>query len=310
MDIRERFDVSLEDLQTFLLIAKTGSFTEAARQLNLSQPSISNRLRRLEEKLGTRLIVRGRWRVALTADGERLHGQASVTLAALNQLFRDFRGESAARRLQVDVSATVMIATLALPRVVSDFGRDHPGIAVRIHDHLPDAARQALIAGDCDLAVMASDDRHSGLDYEPLHEERCVVVAPLGHSILGKGPIPLAEVLRHPILSPDVHTELRRSIAAEAQSRGLEFVIAPQACSVSNLMTLLAMASAGLGLCIHPRSLVPPEFAPMVGVAEIADATFVRPYKIVTATGRNLSPAARSFREAIRATSFWREAAS
>ena len=75
---KQRFDVSLEHLKTFLAVAGLGSFGRAATQLSLSQPSVSNRVRRLEEKLAVRLLNRTTRRVQLTADGHRLKAKASM----------------------------------------------------------------------------------------------------------------------------------------------------------------------------------------------------------------------------------------
>ena len=61
------------------------------------------------------------------------------------------------------------------------------------------------------------------------------------------------------------------------------------------------MAAVGLGVCIHPRSLVPIELEPAIGVVPLADCEIVRTFGVVTAQDRPLSPAARRFRDFLRA---------
>ena len=140
----------------------------------------------------------------------------------------------------------------------------------------------------------------SALAFEPLLADRCVAVTPLGHPLLGRGSASLSEVLAYPVLSPDGHVALRRAIEEAAAARGLHLALSAQARGVTNVMTLLAMAAAGLGVCIHPSTLIPAEFRPTIGLVEIEDCEILRTIGIVTAAGRSLSGAATRFREHLR----------
>ena len=300
IDEKQRFDISLEDLQTFLVVADLGSFSRAAAQLHLSQPSVSNRVRRLEEKLATKLLDRTTRKVDLTSDGQRLKMQAAVTLRALRSLCQEFYAQSGARRKQVDVAATVMVATIALPPIVRNFNERHPDIVVRFQDRIPTEAVHAVQSGDCDMAVMVLDKERPDVDFEPLLSDRCVVVTPLNHPLLASAEAMFADVLRYNVLSPDGHVALRQAIATEAEARGLLLRLAPEARNVSNVMTLLGMAAAGFGVAIHPQSLIPAEFRPAVGVVPMADCEIVRTFGIVTARDRPLSASARLFQKFLR----------
>jgi DNA-binding transcriptional LysR family regulator len=294
---KQRFDISLEDLQTFLLVADLGGFSDAARQLNLSQPSVSNRVRRLEEKLGTKLLDRTTRKVELTAAGSRLHTQAGSTLHALRNLCQEFLLESSARNRQVDVAATMMVATVALPAIVRKFAEKRSEIVVRVQDQFPDSALQAVRSGTCDMAVMVIEKETEGIDYEMLTADECVVITQRNHPLLRRSEATLREVLSYPLLSPDNHLALRRAVIAEAKKADVEVRLAPEARRISNVMIMLAMAAAGLGVCIHPSSLIPPEMRPTIGVIKLSDCTIARSFGIATATGRKLGPAAAAFRE-------------
>ncbi|WP_242140531.1 LysR family transcriptional regulator [Sphingomonas sp. TREG-RG-20F-R18-01] len=297
---KERFDISLEDLQTFLAVADQGSFSRAAERLALSQPSISNRVKRLEEKLNVRLLERTTRKVELTQHGRRLHERASITLRALRDLLQEFHAETGMRRRQVEVAATMMIASVALAPILGSFAEAHPDISVRLRDRIPDAAVAEVLDGECDMAVMVLERSNPALAFEPLLADRCVAVTPLGHPLLQKGSATFAEVLRYSILSPDGHVALRRAIEEAAAARGLDITLSAPARGVTNVMTLLAMAAAGLGVCIHPSTLIPAEFRPTIGLVEIEDCEILRTIGIVTATGRNLSGPAMRFREHLR----------
>lgn len=299
---KQRFDVSLEDLQTFLAVANLGSFSTAASRLSLSQPSVSNRVRRLEEKLGVRLLDRTTRKVSLTSDGARLHAEASITLRSLTDLLRDFGAQAQARRLEVNVAATLSVATVALPPIVGTFTHQRPDLAVRLHDMTPLDAVNAVLEGHCDIGVLVVENVPDRLMFEPLLRDSCVVVTPLHHPLLNKGKASLAEVLEYEILSTDQHTALRHAINLVAQERGLEVKLVSTAISLSNVITLLAMTVAGLGLCIHPRSLIPVELRPLVGIVELCDCEIVRTFGLLTSRERPLSLSARAFCEHLRKT--------
>lgn len=297
---KERFDISLEDLQTFLAVADLGSFSRAADRLALSQPSISNRVKRLEEKLNVRLLERTTRKVELTQHGRRLHERASITIRALRDLLQEFHAETGMRRRQVEVAATMMIASVALAPILGSFAEAHADISVRLRDRIPDAAVAEVLDGECDMAVMVLERPNPALAFEPLLADRCVAVTPLGHPLLQKGSATFAEVLGYSLLSPDGHVALRRAIEEAATVRGLDITLSAPARGVTNVMTLLAMAAAGLGVCIHPSTLIPAEFRPTIGLVEIEDCEILRTIGIVTATGRNLSGPAMRFREHLR----------
>jgi LysR family transcriptional regulator, carnitine catabolism transcriptional activator len=298
---KQRFDVSLEDLQTFLAIADENSFTRVAAQLNLSQPSISNRIRRLEEKLGVQLFERTSRRVEMTVDGRRLYDQTAMTLHTLKRVLQDFHGDATARRRRVDVAATLLVASVALPGLLWNFQDSHPAISVRVHDMLPQAAFNAVRDGSCDLALVVPEGDPHGLELEPLTTDQCVVVTPRNHPLLAFEQVTFAQALEYPLLSMDAHQGLQRAILAAAAERDLHVSLAPQGRDSSTVLMILALVAAGFGIAFHPRSLIPLEFAPMIGTVPLADVAFSRPFHIVTSAGRSLSAASSAFLDHLRA---------
>ena len=297
---RYRFDVSLEDLQTFRAVTELGSFSRAAKLLNLSQPSISARIRRLEEKLLTRLLDRTTRKVELTPQGRRLYLQSSETLANLHLLLREFTGEAAVRAREVHVAATMLVASVALPRLIRSFHEENPTLRAVVHDRSPQEAIAEVMAGDCDVAFMSLNEPAAGVYFEPLFEDICVAVTRRDHPLLRHAAAPLAEILAEPLLIPKGHSELYNAICSEAHALGLEVRLAPEAQSIRNTFTWLAWAAAGLGVSIHPRSFIPVEFQPTVGIVPLRDAKIVRTFGIVTPDGRELSSATKRFCDFIR----------
>lgn len=297
---RHRFDVGIEELQTFLAVAELGSFSRAAEHLSLSQPSISNRVKRLEGKLSVRLLDRTTRRAELTVAGQLLYREATETLLGLRKLLQDFNKEALSRDRQVKVAATPTFATISLPPILALFHKAHPSITILLQDLSPADALDHVADGRCDLAVVAMAEPRPNVSFEPLLSDTCAVITSRRHPLLRNASATLADVLKYPLLSSDRQTSLRNAIIAEARERDLAVTLSPEARGVSSAMALLAMAAAGLGVCFYPRSFVPAELEPTVGMVPLADCQIVRRFGIVTADHRPLSASARKFCDFLR----------
>ena len=295
-----RFGVSFEDVQTFLAVSRYGGFSEAARQLNLAQPTVSARVGRLEERLGTRLLERSTRRVVLTPTGERLREEASAAFRPFIALLQEFREDAERRRKQVTVATTMGIASVVMPTLLASFHERHRDIAVRIEDGLPEDAVSSVRAGRADLAVLGLYEPRDDVVFEELLRDGCVVAGRRGHPLLASGTISIGELLSQPLLVADGNPALHRLIEAEAARRGLAVSIAPEGRKLRNVVTSLAMAAAGLGFVLPPRSLIPPEYKAIVDLAVLSDWSITPRYGIVRAPERPLGAAAQQFAEHLR----------
>ncbi len=300
-EARHRFDIGFEELETFLAVVDLGSFNRAAQQLNLSQPSVSNRVKRLEEKLRVRLLHRSTRKIELTAEGQRLHEEAAETLRGLRALCREFGAQATARQRQVDVAAGMMVSTLVLPPVARRFGELHPSVELRIRNLLPEQAVALVAEGRCDMAIVGFGSQPATMPFELLASDTCAVVTPKGHPLVRRGAVPFEELLRHRLLTPDVYVPVQQAVLAEAERRKLTPKFAAEAREVGNVMTCLAMVAAGLGVCLHPRSLIPAELRPALDVVPLLDWTVERKFGLVRSAERELPLAARQFRDLVHA---------
>ncbi len=135
---RSRISIGPDELETFLTIAEHGSFSKAAEQLSLAQPSISNRVQRLERTLRTRLFERTNRAVILTADGERLRTRVEPIIRDLHAVIEEFCSDPDRRQRSVVIAATPMLAVAGLIGLVvavtwllvtTDRPYDHPRLS-------------------------------------------------------------------------------------------------------------------------------------------------------------------------------------
>ena len=124
----------LPELETFLVVLEEGSFSRAAERLCISQPSVSSRVKRLEDVLRVKLIERTTRSISPTEDGELLRGAAQEALAGLYGVLRQFRDRSEAARNRVIVAATPMLAATFLPGIIHSYAQRFPDVEVVLKD--------------------------------------------------------------------------------------------------------------------------------------------------------------------------------
>jgi DNA-binding transcriptional LysR family regulator len=233
-------------LRSFVAVADSGSFTRASLTLSLSQPTISQHVRKLEAACGRTLIDRDTRAVRLTDDGDALLGFARTILAAHDQAVGYFRGSAMRGRLRFGTADD--LALTQLPQVLRDFRQSNPQITVELTVGQSGALVRRLEAHQLDLVYVKQE---SG---EPtgrlVRRDRMVWVAHKGFDMPATGPVPL-------IAYPNPSFTRIRAIEA-LESAGLTWRVT---CTVREVNGALAAVRAGLGIAVFPATLVPADLA-------------------------------------------------
>ncbi|MGK2910295.1 MAG: LysR family transcriptional regulator [Sphingobium sp.] len=164
------------DYDLFMAIIASGSLSSAGRILNISPAMVSKRLRRLEQRLGTRLIHRSTRKMALTAQGQRLHADLQSIMTALGEAEVRVRGEKDVPAGTLRVSAPTSFGRLHLAPHIGAFLRQYPRIdlALDLSDSFVD-----LFADNLDVAIRIASETPRGLVVHRLaHSARVLCAAP------------------------------------------------------------------------------------------------------------------------------------
>ena len=140
-----------------MAIEALGSFTKAAKTCGLSQPALTASIKRLEDDLGATLLERGRHGASLTAEGELFLSYARISVTAMSDAKRSLREMADLSVGEVRVGAGATACTYLLPKFVEKFRRNYPGIRFSLRESTPGEAKEALAAGEIDLAIVTSD---------------------------------------------------------------------------------------------------------------------------------------------------------
>ncbi len=137
-------------------LLETGSFSRTAETLYMSQPSVSQRLRQLEDELGMALVVRGGRGLTLTPAGEVFYPTARNLIATLDRGREELRGFAGRVEGTVRVWASQTAGGHILPPALCAFASAHPDVRVRLHIANSAEVESALLAGEADFGVIES----------------------------------------------------------------------------------------------------------------------------------------------------------
>ncbi|MBW5482429.1 LysR family transcriptional regulator [Streptomyces bambusae] len=176
-------DVDLRDLELLAATADAGSLTAAAERLYVSQPALSQRLTRLEDRLGMRLFDRQGRRLVPNAAGQRMLVAAHHVLGELESATRDLREMREGRNRRVRFTAECSTTFSWLPPVLRAFRARMPDADVRIESVAGDAPVPALLTDQVDVALLTKPDpQMERVELTELFEDEMVAVVPAAHA--------------------------------------------------------------------------------------------------------------------------------
>ena len=176
-------------LRTLVAVAETGSFTRGARRVHLTQATVSQQVRRMEEEIGCALFTRTTHSVALTTDGEIMLGYARAILRTADDARRHFGRRQSTVTIRLGVAEDY--ALCCLPRALETFHRAHPQVQIQVDLGLSTDLFQRLENGDLDL-VLAKTLAGRAHGQFVLREPLVWVGAPDRRSLPAAEPLPLA----------------------------------------------------------------------------------------------------------------------
>ncbi|MEU5211576.1 LysR substrate-binding domain-containing protein [Streptomyces sp. NPDC020742] len=249
-------------LRTFLAVAQTLSFTQAAHRLGLRQSTVSQQVRKLEEAAGRRLFTRDTHGVELTEDGAAMLGFARTILAANERAAHFFAGTRLRGRLRFGASEDFVLTRM--PEVLEGFRREHPEVDLELTVELSGTLHELLAAGRLDLvlAKRRPEDSRGQLVWR----DRLVWVGTERLRLDPERPVPLV------VYPPPAVTRARALAALEGQGRPWRI-----ACTSGSLNGLIAATRAGLGVMAHARGMIPPglvQVAARAGLPELGGVDF------------------------------------
>ena len=173
--------LNLEALKIFLTVAEHGSFSEAGRQLHLTQPAISQSIQALEKQLGAQLFIRQGRAVQLTEAGQVLVSMARELLTAaqrVEQTMLSLQGEVIG---EMSIGCSTASGKYLLPGLIARFRREFPRVRINVLVTSRDSVIHKLLSGEVALGASSKLIEHQDLEYQDFFKDDVILIAPVSH---------------------------------------------------------------------------------------------------------------------------------
>jgi DNA-binding transcriptional LysR family regulator len=188
-------EIELRDLRYFVTVAEELHFSRAAERLHLDQPTLSRRVRRLEQKIGVRLLERTTRKVALTHAGQAFLGKARETLASADEAIVASRDAAAGLTGVLRVGMLVQIAPDLRAAAFDAFQARYPNVELRPMGGFPYLdPTYGLVTGQTDISFVWEPIRHAHVETYALFQEPRLFVLGAGHRLVGRSSIGLEDI--------------------------------------------------------------------------------------------------------------------
>lgn len=277
----------IEDLFAFVLVVENRGFSRAAEILRLTQPALSQRVRKLEESLGVRLIDRASRVGRPTTIGETFLPIARRMLADFQRSEREIRDIVEVRRGVVTMAANLTAASNIVPQVLARFAQSSPDIEVRVEEDSTPPALQNILFGDAEFGIVNDHDIPDEISFEALVDDELVILCHRDHPLASKASLMWKDLAGQTViqLSTRTGTRWRFDLLAGGVDVGKTY-------QVHHSPAAVALVRENLGVTVIPRLACASLNQAVFAILPVGQPTIRQHLGIAVARGRLLSPAA------------------
>ncbi|MCR6631526.1 MAG: LysR family transcriptional regulator [Magnetospirillum sp.] len=283
--------MDLRTLKAFVEVVRQGGFSQAAKAVFATQPTVSKAVKQLEDELGAPLLDRLGHRVQLTAMGEVVYRRAVAMLSDREHLLAELDELRGLKRGRLRLGLPPLGSSILFAPLVAQFRSRYPGIDIELLEHGSMRLEQAVLAGEVELAVSLLPIAEV-FQWQPVRDEPMVALLPPGHRLDGRTAVRLAELAASPFILFEAGFALNHLIEEACGRRGF----APrEAARSSQADFIIALVAAGLGVALLPRFTVDQRVHAPVHMALLDEDDLRWRAAVIWRRGATLSPAARAW---------------
>ncbi|HZP37069.1 MAG TPA: selenium metabolism-associated LysR family transcriptional regulator [Methylomirabilota bacterium] len=289
--------MDLRQLEIFAKVAELGSFSRAAQALFLTQPTVSEHIRALEDELGVRLLDRLGRGAAVTKGGALLLGYAQrmLTLAReARQAMESFQGRMSGDLL---VGASTIPGEYILPALIGRFKEKFPDVAITLLIGGSRTVNDWVLEGRAEIGVVGARPSHRALEHRELLPDDIVLIVGAGHPWQGRREVTLDELRGEPLLLREQGSGTRAALERGLEAAGADLSGFRVVGEMGSTQAIKQAVKAGVGVSLISRRAVEEECrVGSVWCLKVAGLQIDRAFYLVTHRERSRSPLAEAFR--------------
>jgi DNA-binding transcriptional LysR family regulator len=303
---KQSFIIDFRHLETFCRIAALKSFSRAADDLLLTQPTVSGHILFLERSLSLRLFDRTGREIRLTQAGEMFLRYASKILTVRKDLLNALSEFSQGIRGELSLGASTIPGEYLLPRLMGDFKRAHPRFTLSLKISDTKDIVQELLQGHIEFGLIGAKVNHRSLHHEKFEEDEIIVIAPPDHPLSRKRSVGFEDLLKEPWIIREEGSGTQMTVERALRKKGKSLKDFNVAIEMGSTSSVKEGVKANLGLAFISRRAVEEELNRNLFTSIILEGmkSISRQIYIVSQRGKTVSPAGMEF---LRFLKQWRE---
>lgn len=287
-------NLTFRQIQVFTSVARHSSFTQAAKELHLSQPAVSMQVKQMEDQVGLPLFEQIGKQIYLTEAGQEIfHYSRAIQqlLAEAEEVVDELKGAHRGR-LTISVAST---ANYFVPALFGIFHQRYPDVTVSLDVTNRETLLQQLNENEVDLVVMGQPPAEMDLEAGAFMENPLVVIAPPDHPLAQKKNIPMSRMEDEIFLTRERGSGTRSAIERFFDQHDVRLTTGME---IASNEAIKQSVQAGLGLGLLSRDTLELELAlNKLVILDVEDFPIVRHWYVMHRRGKRLSPIAQAFKQ-------------
>ena len=288
--------MQIQQLLCFYHAARLRSITKAGQTLGLGQPTVTTHLRNLEEELGVVLFDRVNRPITLTSGGADVLEMIAPIVNGMASL--KAYADDPERRGSLNIAAYSDLVLHYLPSAAQAFSAKYPDVHIRLMAKHHEAMISAIKSGEVDLALSTGPPvPDTSLEFVELFQSPTMLLTPLGHELLDKQPVQLADIGKWPLILYFPDTTLRTRLERGLADQGIEYEIVME---MENAEFVKRYVRIGMGIGICGKFCLEPGDFQKMGVVEINHLLSQLTIGMYTLKGKFQGPAVLNFIDGLK----------
>ena len=287
--------MEFKQLEVFTAVVDYGSFSEAARHLYLTQPTVSAHILSLETELNSRLIIRTTKKMTVTSRGYQLYDYAQRMLNIRNNLIEEFTGS---RKKIIDLGASTIPSAYLLPELLSAFGQKENNTYFHSRQSDSTQAIQMVLDGTVDLSLVGKKSDEPSCCFLPFYRDSLVIATPVTEHFLQlqDRPVTIRDFLDQPFILREQGSGTKKAMDLFLESSRIAPSDLHVIAQMNDLEAIKKTIAAGLGISIlSARSAQDMQKTKQILLFPVEEPACIRYFYIVYSKNRILKPHVKQF---------------
>lgn len=256
--------MNLKQLEAFVQVAEGGSFSKAAKELFLTQPTISSHISSLERELNARLFVRNTKEVSLSEDGIKLYKYAKQMLDLQREIEVTFGMDEEGESHAVTIAASTIPAQYLLPEVLTRFSERYPQEQIRIQETDSSKVVMQIVDHRVDIGFTGTVLEKKHCKYIPFYKDELVIITPNtpNYQELAQGnKEDISWIKKEHVIMREEGSGTRKEAELQLKGAGVKFAGLDIIASIENQETIKKSVRQGMGISVLSKLATADEVA-------------------------------------------------